>query len=212
MMNPQPELSNEEALRLHRRLLERDPTAPAKLAVAFFEPLWAWLQATNPTADPHFCAEAAATAVLNFGENPQAYDPARLNVGAYLRMAASGDLKNLLRKEQRHQRGRKPWNGVENAPDAGKYLGRDDDPSLPLQIAEARRPTAAMRAVLEKLTDVERRVWELMQLGEHRSSAFAEVMGITHLPKDEKEAEIQRVKDRVGKRMKRAEKKHGQSS
>jgi DNA-directed RNA polymerase specialized sigma24 family protein len=205
------DLSGEEAFRLHQRLLERDPTAPTDLATAAFEPLTEWLQATNWDADPHLCAEAASKALLNFCEKPQALDPIRLSVDAFLRMVASRKLKNLLRNEQRHQRGRRPWNVVENAPAAGKYLGRDDDPSLPMQIDEARQPTSATRAVLAKLTAAERRVWELMQQGERRSSAYAEMLGITHLPKEVKDAEVRRVKDRVGRRMKRAEENDGET-
>jgi hypothetical protein len=211
MSRSQQELSDQEALRMHQRLLERDPTAPTEFAVAVFEPLTAWLQATNREADPHLCAEAATKAVLDFGAKPHAFDPDRLSVVAFLRMAASRDLKNLLRNEQRHQRGRQSWNVVENSPAAGKYLGRDDDPSLPMQIDEARQPMAATRAVLEKLTTAERRVWELMQQGERRSAAYAELLGIAHLSKEVKNAEVRRVKDRVGRRMKRAEENDGES-
>jgi hypothetical protein len=135
-------MSAEDALRLHRRLLERDPVAPAELAVAFLKPLIAWLQRTNPRIDPMMCQEAAGEAIVRFLINPTHYDPRRLGVEAFLRMAAQRDLQNLLRKERRHQQNRRDWQVVEQASSDGKYLGRDDDPSLPLQIEEARRRQA----------------------------------------------------------------------
>jgi hypothetical protein len=72
------ELSAEDALHLHRRLLERDPVAPADFAVAFLKPLIAWLQTTNTGVDPMACEEAAAEAIVRFLNNPTKYDPQRL--------------------------------------------------------------------------------------------------------------------------------------
>jgi len=44
MHDPHPsELTDEDALRLYRRLLERDPLAPADFAEAFLKPVIAWL-------------------------------------------------------------------------------------------------------------------------------------------------------------------------
>ena len=62
------ELSTDDALRLHQRLLERDPVGPADFAVAFLKPLIAWLQTTNAGVDPIACAEAEqAVAVAELG-------------------------------------------------------------------------------------------------------------------------------------------------
>jgi hypothetical protein len=205
-------LSAEDALRLHRRLLQRDPVGPADFAVAFLNPLIAWLRITNSGVDPMACEEAASEAIVGFLTNPTAYDPKRLGVEAFLRMAAQRDLRNLLRKERRHQRNRRDWKVVEQASEDGKYLGREDDPSLPLQIEEARQRQAPPDAVWQQLTDVERRVWEQMQQGEWRNSVFAVILGITHLPPGVQRREVKRVKDRLKKRMKRAGGKRGRST
>jgi hypothetical protein len=102
MHDPDPcEVSAEEALHLHRCLLERDPVAPADFAVAFLKPLIAWLQRTNPSVDPMACGEAAGEAIVRFLTNSTKYDPQRLEMEAFLRMAAQRDLQNLLRKECR---------------------------------------------------------------------------------------------------------------
>lgn len=209
---PHSPLSAEDALHLHRRLLERDPVGPADFAVAFLNPLIAWLHATHSSVDPMACAEAAGEAIVGFLNNPTGYDPQRLGVEAFLRMAAQRDLQNLLRKERRHQRNRRDWNVVEQAPEDGKYLRRDDDPSLPLQIEEAKQRQALPDAVWQQLTDVERRVWEQMQQGERRNSVFAVILGVTHLSADEQRREVKHVKDRLKKRMQRAGGKRGRST
>jgi hypothetical protein len=74
--------STEDAVGLHRRLLRRDPVAPADFAAAFLDPLIAWLQATHSSADPMACAEAAGEAIIGFLNNPSAYDPGCLGVEA----------------------------------------------------------------------------------------------------------------------------------
>ena len=121
MHDPHPcEMSAEDALCLYRRLLERDPVAPADFAVAFLKPLIAWLQRTNPSVDPMACEEAAGEAIIRFLNDPTKYDPQRLGMEAFLRMAAQRDLQNLLRKERRHQKNRRDWKVVEQASPDGK--------------------------------------------------------------------------------------------
>jgi RNA polymerase sigma-70 factor (ECF subfamily) len=206
---PHSKPSAEDALRLHQRLLERDPVAPADFAVAFLNPLITWLQTTNAGVDPMACEEAAGEAIVGFLIHPTKYDPQRLGVEAFLRMAAQRDLQNLLRKERRHQRKRRGWKVVEQASEDGKYLQRDDDPSLTLQIDEVRQRQELPDAVWQQLTDVERRCWEQMQQGERRHSVFAALLGVTHLPVEEQKREVKRVKDRLKKRSERAGGKDG---
>ena len=206
------ELLAEDALRLHQRLLERDPVGPADFAVAFLKPLIAWLQTTTAGVDPMACADAAGEAIVGFLNNLTAYDPERLEVEAFLRMAAQRDLQNLLRKERRHQRNRRDWNIVEQASEDGKYLMREDDPSLPLQIEEARQRQGPPDALWQQLTDVERSFWEQMQQGERRTPVFAVILGITHLSASEQRREVKRVKDRLKKRLERTEGERGRST
>ena len=209
---PHAEPSTEDALRLYRRLLERDAVASAEFATAFLKPLIAWLQTMRPGVDPMACEEAAGEAIIGFITHPTSYDPERLEVLAYLRMAARRDLLNLLRKERRHQLNRRDFRVVEHGPEDGKYLGREDDPSLPLQIEEARQHQALPDELGQELTDMERRFVELMQQGERRTSAFAVVLGVAHLSAGEQRREVKRVKDRLKKRMERTVGKRGRST
>ncbi len=198
---------------LHRRLLERDPVAPADFAVAFLNPLIAWLQTTNSGVDPMACEEAAGEAIVGFLNNPTKYDPQRLGVEAFLRMAAQRDLQNLLRKERRHQKNRRDWNVVEQASEEGKYLRREDDPSLPLQIEEARQRQTPPDAVWQQLTDVERLCSGTDATGgaaHIRCSPSSSASRIC--PPREQKREVKRVKDRLKKRMERAGGKRGRST
>jgi RNA polymerase sigma-70 factor (ECF subfamily) len=194
-----------EALYLHNRLLSKDPIAPKDLAELYLEPLLHWLTRANPGASDDLREAAAGDALVALVKNPTSYDAERKELFPYLCMSAQGDLKNLLRKENRHHEGRIPWKSVEDSPDAGKYLGREDDPSLRLCIAEAQSAPEdpAVAAVLASATEVERRVLALLLQGEHRTPVFAAAMDLADRLPTEQEKEVKRMKDRLKARMKR---------
>jgi hypothetical protein len=194
-----------EALCLHQRLLNQDPIAPKDLAALYLQPLIRWLARANPAAPPDFREAAAGDALVALAKNPVSYDPARRELFPYLCMSAQGDLKNLLQQEARHHAGRIPWKSVEDSPDAGKYLGREDDPSLRLCIAEAQSAPEdpAIAAVLASATEVERRVLALILQGEYRTPVFAAAMDLADRTPAEQEKVVKRMKDRLKARLKR---------
>src|SRR5215211_758090 len=115
--------AEEEGLSLHRRLCERQATAPPDFSSAYLGPLTEWLRGRCPGGDPHHHEEAAGQALLDFCEHPERYDPGQLSLFSFLCMAARRDLLNLRQKEARHHRGRVPGDfSVELAWDAGNYL------------------------------------------------------------------------------------------
>src|SRR5262249_51591219 len=137
--------------------------------------------------DPDLRSEAVDVALVTLMRNPQSYNPARgLSLGDYLCMSATGDLRNLLRKEGKHRAGRIPLRSVELSEGSGKYLGRDEDPSLRLQIADQSRAATSEipESVWQNATAAERRVLELMLAGERRTEFFAEALAfVTQLPR-----------------------------
>lgn len=208
--------STTEARLLHDRLLTGDPTAPSDLAVAYLDWLADWLTGLNPRLDPDLCTTAAEDAILALIKNPASYQPGRRALEAYLRMSASGDLKNLLRSESRHARRRAQLEAVEVSPTAGKYLWDEEaDPARLLERKEDEEAAAEysrLPAVIEaNLTQEEAGVIELMQLGERKTAAYAAALGITHLPFDAQQREVKRVKDRLKKRLERSRGIYGQS-
>jgi RNA polymerase sigma factor (sigma-70 family) len=188
-------------LPLWARLLARDPSAQSDLCTTYLEPLIDWLGRRLRYADPHLVAEAAENALITLARNPHSYDPRRASLETYLRLSARGDLLNLLRRERRHRFRRCGLRLVELAVEGGKYSGRQDDPSWRLSLEEE---AERLRRKPSCLSEAERRVWELMQGGERRTTVFAELLGLDRLPRQEQEKRVKRVKDRISKRLQRA--------
>jgi hypothetical protein len=199
---------HELPLALHRRLVDRDPTAPDDFATAFLAPLIAWLSARNPTIDLQLVNDAAERALIAVIKNPHSYDPARGELEPYLRLSAQGDLRNLLAKEEKHHHGRRSLEAVELSPQAGKYTGREDDPALALLIAEEIQELEAQipESVRQGLSQEDARVLALMLRGEYRTEVFAEVLGILDRPPQEQRRLVKQVKDRLKARIKRGRK------
>jgi DNA-directed RNA polymerase specialized sigma24 family protein len=188
-------------LSLWERLLARDASAWSELFTLFYEPLIAWLGRRMRYADPHLIEEAAETALFALGANPHSYDPRRASLESYLRLSARDDLLNLLRRERRHRLKRCELRLVEDGVEAGKYPGREDDPSWDLRLAEE---SERLLRPPHGLSDGERRVWELMQCGERATSVCAAALGLSHLPPAEQQARVKKVKDKITKRLERA--------
>jgi DNA-directed RNA polymerase specialized sigma24 family protein len=201
--------SREEGLTFHLRLLDADPLAPADVCRAYLVPLADWLDETFRIGDPHAAPTAAGDALMNYVQRPLAYDPHRIDLAAYLRMAARCDLANLLRKEGRHHEHRVPMLLVELGEESGNLSGREEEPAQQLEHEEeAAAREDFLRSAQEGWTTVERRVFELMLTGERSTPAFARVLGIESRPAEEQEREVKRVKDRILARLKREGRKH----
>jgi RNA polymerase sigma-70 factor (ECF subfamily) len=181
---------------LHRRLAAGDPTATADLAAAFLDPLVSHLRAAQRHVDDHFLIDAATEALLSVMRDPAVYNPERAELPAFLRMAAKGDLLNLLARERRHQDRREPTDCVELEAVAGNNPPEDDGlPSF---------DDPRLAPVIASLSEAESEALKLMRAGERRTEAFAAALGITGLSSDEQQREVKRVKDRIVVRLKRA--------
>jgi RNA polymerase sigma-70 factor (ECF subfamily) len=203
-------LSPEEEQALHRRLLDRDPTAPSDLVDQFLDHLIARLAERNRVPD-EMCFDAAADALTALAKSPTSYQPSRgKGVASYLLMSAQGDLKNRLRQERRHRRRQVSLKAVELSRDGGKYLAVDQDPSLLLEIQEAsaRAAEQVVAPVRAGLSEAESRALDLLLQGERKAAAFAAALGISDLPEASQRAEVKRVKDKLKKRIEREREGH----
>jgi RNA polymerase sigma-70 factor, ECF subfamily len=192
---------------IHRRLLEGDPVAASELAAACLDPLADWLRGRNPRIAPDVCDTAAEDALLALIKAPSSYKPDRLPLDAYLRMSASGDLKNALAKDRR----RSSREAVVELSSLGGNLLRDDDGD-PAKIVELRdavaraardRERAAPTSFRDALTPEERAVYDLMRMNERRTATYARALHIAHLAPDEQRRLVKRAKDRLKKRLER---------
>ncbi|MDB5306939.1 MAG: hypothetical protein JWO38_1141 [Gemmataceae bacterium] len=182
---------------LVRRLRDYDPLAPAELAAAVLEPLIEHLRDKNPRVDDHARITAAGEAVVSLIRNPAQFDPDRGDLPGYLKMAARGDLANLLAAERRHHTHREGPDSVELVPDGRNSSGEDDSDLPSLDAPE-------LAAVVAAFTPEERRVFDLMRAGERRTAVYAAVLGLADRPADEQKRGVKQVKDRIKARLRRA--------
>jgi hypothetical protein len=125
-------------------------------------------------------------------------------------MSAQGDLRNLMSKEGRRRE--KTLESVQLSARDGKYLERAGDPSLPLLLQEEaeRVEHGILPIVRGGLSEGEMRVLDLIRQGERKTLIYAQALGIDHLPKEEQAAEVNRVKNKIRKRLKRGATDDGQ--
>jgi RNA polymerase sigma-70 factor (ECF subfamily) len=195
-------ITREVELDLHRLLLEGDPAARSMCAVLFMPPLEAFLRGRYPhLRDEQLYEEAVTEALLQYMLKPTAYAAEKSSLLGYLRMAALGDLRNIMQREKRHSGRWVSLEAVEHLPLVGNE-GWDDEPvELP--------PGISREQVLQELRDVvpdpvEWRVLELLVIEEVRETGpYVAVMGITHLSPAEQAVQVKRMKDKLKVRIKR---------
>jgi hypothetical protein len=198
---PEPTRAAEHAL--HARLLAGDPVAPSELAETYLPPLAAWLLRAFPHVDPHLVEDAATDAVLDTAQHPERYDPARLPLARYLRMAARGDLLNAWKSAQRRAAHHASLDAVELHGVARNPTTEDTDD--PAEIVARRGNTAPglLAAVRATFDPQEQAVVALMLDGERRTSVYARLLDLEHLTTADQAREVKRVKDRLDKRLRR---------
>lgn len=178
---------------LFARLRAGDRTVWEEIASRYLPLLTQFLARIRPRAPAESRNDAADTALINFVTDPATFDPDRGTLGAFLRLAATCDLQNLLDREGRARR-EIPLDFVAEPVDRRNHF-RDnesgwDDPRLTRELAA--------------LDQSEQTAFRLMRAGERRTAAFAGALGLTHLSEPEQAAEVKRVKDRVTRRLVRA--------
>ena len=194
---------------LHLRLCDLDPTAVADICRAYLQPLLTWLGNKYPHLDSDLRQTAAHDALIAYVQAPRSYDPVRSELGAYLRMAARGDLLNLCKRESKHRKGRVEFALVEDVGEDGNLSG-EENPSSQLETAEeAERRRDIVQGFMDGFSEAEQRVLELMLAGERKSAVYATALGLAVLPADEQEREVKKVKDRIKKRLQRGLPYHG---
>lgn len=191
---------------LHARLLAGDPTAPADVAKTFLEYLVRSLTAKYHPPDDTTAMDAATDAIMNYVKNPQSYSPSRAALSTFLYMSAEGDLLNALKSREIRRQKETPTDFVElrederNNQTRRRPLPAASDPS-PIQILIT---NDLLTKVNKEITDPkDRNLADLLIQGERDTTAYAEVLGITHYAEKEKRKVVKRHKDRISKRLQR---------
>ncbi|MGD9893709.1 MAG: RNA polymerase sigma factor [Dehalococcoidia bacterium] len=148
--------------------------------------------------DEHLIQDAAHTALIDFIRRPDRYDPDKLPILQYLRMAAQGDLRNLLAREQRHAMRRTSLDDVELSAPVGNDPQEAPDPPSGISYDLLRR------RILEEIPDKrDQQAAQMIMDNIKDTAAYARLYGLTGLSKSEQVREVKRQKDRLKARMKR---------
>lgn len=190
-----------EELHLHMRLICRDdPVVTAELAATIYDQV---VRAARVRIgfhiDPVLVEEAAGQAILDYYREPERYDPERLPLCSYLAMMALQRYIKVWRREQRWVTQRVSLTDDASCDDESLVaLDSIEDAITHIRVAEV------WPLVDAAFTDpVERKVLMLIINGVRETAAYVRAIGLSHLPEDEQTQQVERVKNRVKKRLRR---------
>lgn len=153
----------------------------------------------------HLILDAVEDALVNYIKRPAQYQPKKRGLWGYLVMAATGDLLNAIEKERRTLSREKPVADVEHGSQRRNKVVASAASKLDTQGPEYRASIQELLVAAEReLADPhELEVAKLMFAGVSEVAAYANVLGIEHLPVYEQREQVKRCKDRVKKRLRR---------
>jgi DNA-directed RNA polymerase specialized sigma24 family protein len=189
----------------HQRILQQDPTAFAELCERALPHLVSFLQRLYTPSDTHQCEQVAIDSLLNYQARPAQYDPTQLALWPYLRMAAKGDMLNLIDKQNRQNQHLVPLDD----PAVQQQLPWQDTIEEQFAFAEWLQqythysPQEIMALLEAELNESDRQVLSLLMEGVRDTRHYAERLNITHLDVPAQQAEVKRVKDRLVKKLRR---------
>lgn len=189
---------------LHQRLLDGDPTAPARIAETFL-PLTISLltKRFSSLSDPHLVGTAVEDALLNYFTRPEQYDPSRSSLVSYLRMAANGDLLNLLKQSQKESARLVSTYSVELSDQGEEHeVELPDDFDLESWVFNQNSPVWDWlpRFIPDP---VDQEIVLLMLNGVRETEIYADVLGLSSLSLADQAKEVKRHKDRLKKKFQR---------
>jgi DNA-directed RNA polymerase specialized sigma24 family protein len=169
--------------------------------IAYYDQMVKTIARQFAQVDPHWPFQVVADALMEYGARPAQFDEGRgVSLVAFLLMACRRNMLNLLRGEARRRRYEGQYAQmcaavvVELDPLLGNLLQDESRAQL------ARREQSCMD-VLEATQD--QKILALQLQGERRTTAFAAILGISHLPMKDQRLEVKRAKDRIDKKLRR---------
>ena len=198
----------------HNLLLAGDPVASAVIADRIYPIMIKHLEYKYPEISQDIIVSAATDAMINYLKRPEQYNPQKASLVGYLKMAANGDLKNILKSEKKRACKEILRDPLVNEKDIVELHA-----SSPELVAEKAfiDPTAASTPEIElgakeqeeMLTqifsnDVDQRLGLMVINGVRETSHYAEVLSVNSLPVTEQRILVKQHKDRIKKRLERA--------
>lgn len=194
--------NSSDEVALHQRLLAGDLTASAEIAETYLPRLIHYMGTHFPRIDPHLVETATDDALMSYLQRPEQYDPGKLSLERYLRMSARCDLYNLL-TESKRESGPQDRQDVElDATSMEHDIEDETGLSVEEQVAILISPVwQRLQELLPNQVDLE--IVLLMMEDIRETSAYATILGITHLTQEEQAREVKRHKDRLKKWLQR---------
>lgn len=200
-----------DELELHERLLNRDESASGELFARYMNWMVDALRARYPSVaryDETLVLDAVTDALFDYVSRPEAYRPDLKGLKGFLYLAAYRNLLNAWRSIRQTA-------AVETSLDQLVELGRENgnSPVEECDIADQVVDTIALAQVWQHVqallpNDADLQVVALMSQGVRETRAYAEVLGLTEMPLAEQRKQVKRAKDRLLKRLRRADWSH----
>lgn len=192
----------DELLSLHQLLItEEDPTAPARMAELLLPALKRRFAGTR-LPDPHDVESLIGWSIARYVTEPSRWRPQQAPLLAFLYQDVNGDIVNERDRRARLRRHEEPDSAVV------ELVGADRNPSPEEEVLDDMDPLDVAPALLararEEISPInkqDRQLIEPLGGGVRATSAYAEVLGIVHLPKEAQAEEVKRHKDRLKKRL-----------
>ncbi|MCL4299560.1 MAG: hypothetical protein KJ077_27740 [Anaerolineae bacterium] len=199
-----PEQLRELGYTLHQLLLDGDVTASAQIAEIFMPLVIEHLRRRYPQLhDPDLIDSAVIDTLINYFARPEQYDPTKLTLVGFLRMAANGDLLNLLKRSRKEIKGLHSGKIVELDASTTEHEVEIPD-GVDLEATTLNQYSPVWEWLPRLLPDlIDQEIVLLMLEGIRETDAYAEVLGISdHLP-EEQAAVVKRKKDQLKKKLQR---------
>jgi RNA polymerase sigma-70 factor (ECF subfamily) len=195
------DLDQGELLELHNRLIAGDRTASAVLAQKLLPAVWSRLSRLRKRIrDAHIVESAMDLSIASYLRDPARYDPGRSPLVWFLAMDVAGDVKNELRRMRREV-------PASDSVELSRARGNDDVEDTVLDAVDPfdlpRAIVAKARDALDGFDEQDRSILGLLSDGVRSTAAYAEILGITHLPLAAQRATVKKHKGRISKRLER---------
>jgi RNA polymerase sigma-70 factor (ECF subfamily) len=195
----------------HQQILSEDsPTAFAQLSELALPHLIAFLQHEFHQVEVHLHETAAIDSLLTYHDAPDKYDPEKLTLFAYLRMAARHDLLNAIDRSNRQKR---PLLNIDEPSIQNQLVTEAGSESDPLSLdqwlddGDSNKQTM-LRQFEANLDTTDRQLFLLMLNGVRETEPYAEIMELAAQPIAEQRHEVKRAKDRLTKKLTRFVNRH----